>query len=1183
MRRVFSLKDKYEKKNGVVLLNGVQALVRVSLDQRRRDAQAGLKTAGVFSGYRGSPLASVDTEIKRAKEILEANDVRLSPGVNEELGATILWGTQKVGLAGESEYDGVFGMWYAKAPGVDRSCDALKQANAAGTARHGGVLALCGDDLSAKSTVFPSSSEFALTHCEVPFFNPSDLQDLYDLALHGIQASRFSANWWGLICEAGVLDSSGLVTVGSDFHVPPPPDDPRAKAELNRALSLGSRIETETLLRHVRIPAAIDYARSLGLDGIRLGREDADIGFVATGRAYTDLRQALNMLGILDDLTAAAAGVAVYKVAMPWPLDAVPLERFARGKRRLVVVEHKRAFVETQVRDALYSIESRPQEIWGKKGSDGRPFLNDTMEMSVVPDITGAVLAAGNDVVGNPVWDNARRLGGEVTAKVFHAKDAAAPAQRKAFFCSGCPHATSTRVPDKARAFPGIGCHIMVENSPGRSTDGVIAMGGEGATWVGESPFCSSSQHAFVNMGDGTYHHSGILAIRQALATQTNVTFKILFNDAVAMTGGQRVDGDLHPASIASQLLAEGVEKVVVVSDEPDRYPADLFPKSVRPVRHRDDLPLIQADLAATRGVTVIVYDQVCAAEKRRRRKREAPREKKRLFINKRVCEGCGDCSVQSNCISIEPVETTFGQKRRINQSTCNEDYSCAKGFCPSFAWVREDKMLKATRDEDIMLRITQAAGEKLWEPTGAKNCVYEEHNTLITGIGGFGVTTTCAVLATAGHLQGLKGVTTLDVTGLAQKNGPVKSHIRLARSKKIEDGPHIPVRRLNTLLAADMIVACEAESLAVLDPQGTMTFANTTLQSTADMAAGIRTPAPQSKDVLTSTISGESSSFVGMDAVGVAERAFGDSIFANFLLVGAAYQSGGLPMLSSSAIEEAIALNGAQVERNTAAFRLGRLYIVDPTALGDLTGEVPVKKSVEMLAKDLEQYQDVAYANVFRGAVAKISNKELADTVASSLYRVMAYKDEYEVARLYSSPEYAVELKAAGFQPAEILLAPPIISPIDRATGKPTKLKFNASWLLPALQILAKFKFLRGTLFDPFSFFEERRQERLAIETALQDVDIMCANADADHNLLLALAKVPDKIRGFGHVKAANRRAALKERDAIVAKILKEPETPPRMKKVRANGGQKINVGVRRRNVQRAIHANITTPKEED
>ncbi|MXN63785.1 indolepyruvate ferredoxin oxidoreductase family protein [Stappia sp. GBMRC 2046] len=1144
-----TLDDKYLAVAGRVYLSGIQALVRLPLDRVRLDRQGNLKTGGFISGYRGSPLAGYDSELERAKKHLKPADIVFKPGVNEELGATAVWGSQKVSQHGKgSDFDGVFGIWYGKAPGVDRAGDVLRQANASGTAAHGGVLALAGDDHLAKSSILPAQSEYFFEHVEMPVFNPSDIQEVLDYGLHGLEMSRFAGLWSGLICLADTMDASATISVdpGRLSFVRPEDRDPRKDEDLNRVLLLGNRMETERLLRDVRIPAAQAYVLANRLDHVAFGAIKPRIGIVATGKAYRDLRQALDLLGI-DERKAREIGLAIYKVAMPWPLEPVGLSKFARGIERLLVVEHKRAFMEGQIKDIAYGWEERARpEIWGKKTPAGAPFLSDVLELTVQEIAQGLLRFLPGDFVTPDMRSVTERMVKQSMWAQGHAERAA----RVPYFCSGCPHSTSTVVPEGARAMPGIGCHAMTE-IPGRTTDGQIAMGGEGVLWVGQSEF-SNDKHVFVNVGDGTYFHSAILAIRQALSSKVSITYKILYNDAVAMTGGQKLDGTLTVPQLTRQLEAEGVERLFVISDEPEKYIGrhDLAPGTG--VAHRDELMRIQKDLQEYSGVSVIVYDQTCAAEKRRRRKRkEFPDPDLRLFINDRVCEACGDCSVQSNCIAVEPVKTEFGEKRRINQSSCNKDFSCVKGFCPSFVWV-EGADLRKSEGSGVDIDALLAELPDVEIPAlGATQ------NLLIAGIGGMGVTTTAAVLAMAAHVDG-KQASTLDMTGLAQKGGPVTSHVRFAAADKAIEGPRVPTASLDVLLATDMVVATNAEQLALIDRKKTGAFANTRVAPTAEFVMKQTLSFDEMR--MQKTLEEACPLYLAVDAASIAEKLLGDAIYANMLLVGMAWQAGRLP-LTLEAVETAIMLNGAAVKNNLRAFRAGRILAVSPEkivkALPGNEGpkQMDLDERIAFLKAELTAYQDAAYAERFAKLVEGIhlvdqefgpGTMRLTRTIADNLFKVMAYKDEYEVARLYADPEFEKKVRAQFANPKKltVMLAPPLVSrTLDPKTGRPAKRAFGP-WIFTAFRMLAKLKGLRGTALDIFAKTAERKAERALIESYTGDVkQIEGLIGTANYGLLVEIARVPDLVRGFGPIKEANMEKAAAKRADLFARLDKEHE----------------------------------------
>ncbi|MEI2383919.1 indolepyruvate ferredoxin oxidoreductase family protein [Breoghania sp. JC706] len=1138
-----SLDDKYVSSDGRVYLSGIQALVRVALDRGRLDRAAGLDTGGFISGYRGSPLAGYDKEIERAGRLLKDYDIVFQPGVNEELGATAVWGTQKVTMHGQgSTKDGVFGIWYGKAPGVDRAGDALRQASASGTDPNGGVLALAGDDHLAKSSIIPAQSEFFFQHAEIPVFNPADIQDVLDYGLHGLEMSRYSGLWSGMICLADTMDASGIVSVDDDRlrFIHPPILEGHDLGDRHKPLLLKYRLEIERVMRDARIPAAQAYVRANGLDGIRFGAEYPRIGLVATGKAYRDLRQALQLLGI-DEARAKAMGLAIYKVAVPWPLEPVALAKFARGIDRLLVVEHKRAFIEPQIKEIFYNwpADRRPP-VWGKKTPDGDPFLPDVLELSAADLVVGLLAFLPQSHVTDEMRDVAASMARQAQWAAENAEDAV----RSPYFCSGCPHSTSTKVPEGARVMPGIGCHAMTEINE-RTTEGQIAMGGEGVPWVGQAPF-AKDKHVFVNLGDGTYFHSGILAIRQAVAAKVNATYKILFNDAVAMTGGQTHDGPLNVPTITRQLAAEGVGRIVVVSERPELYEGrrDLAPGV--PVHDRAELMGVQDDLAAYPGVSAIIYDQTCAAEKRRRRKKGLYEDPdKRLFINDRVCEGCGDCSVQSNCLSVEPVATDFGEKRRINQSSCNKDYSCVKGFCPSFVWV-EGAELKKSDGGSVDLDALVAKLPEV-QPAGLDDTV----NMLIAGIGGMGVTTVAAVLAMAAHVDGINA-STLDMTGLAQKGGPVTSHVRFSGRDRPVEGPRVPTATLDVLLASDMVVSCGSEVLTLMNPDKARVFANARVAPTAEFVMKQTLSFDEAR--MMATLKKASRGVTARDVAGIAEKLLGDAIYTNMMLVGMAWQSGTLP-LTFEAIDTAIRLNGAAVKQNLRAFQAGRVLAHDADAIlaglpkEDVPEEMDLETRIAFLAGELERYQDQAYANRFTQLMERvvaadtargIGAMRLSRTVAENLYKVMAIKDEYEVARLYAEPEFEEKLRNTFADPKKlkVVLAPPLFSRLDPATGRAKKTAYGP-WIFKAFRMLAGLKRVRGTFLDPFARTAERKAEFALREEYVRDVELILKRIESgNYGLLVELARVPDQIRGYGPVKDDNMAKAAEKRALLLKRL---------------------------------------------
>ncbi|HKX09732.1 MAG TPA: indolepyruvate ferredoxin oxidoreductase family protein, partial [Stellaceae bacterium] len=914
------LDDKYALDSGRIYLSGVQALVRLALMQRRRDERAGLNTAGFISGYRGSPLAGFDQALWHAREFLDRHHLKFQPGLNEDLAATAVWGSQQVGLFPGSKHDGVFAMWYGKGPGVDRSGDVFKHANAAGTARLGGVLLLAGDDHACKSSTLPHQSEYALIDASIPVLNPAGVQDILDLGLYGWALSRYSGCWVGLKSIADTMDSSASVfadphsveiVTPADFELPPGglnirwPDPP---------------LEQEARLRLWKLPAVQAFARANRLDRIVLDAPQARLGIVTTGKSYLDVRQAFDELGI-SEADARRLGIRLYKVALSWPLEPEGLRRFADGLDEILVVEEKRPVIEEQAKSALYNLPAdRRPIIIGKTDERGAPLLRETTELTVTE-------------IARAIAGRLERFGAaepRITERLafLTAEERAAAAHKPAisrtpFFCSGCPHNTSTKVPEGSRAVAGIGCHYMATWMD-RRTDTFTQMGGEGVPWIGQAAF-TETPHIFANLGDGTYYHSGILAIRAAIAAKVNITYKILFNDAVAMTGGQPVDGPLTVARLTQQMAAEGVERIVVVSDEPEKYagPAGLSARVT--VSHRDALDPIQRELREFRGVSVLIYDQTCAAEKRRRRKRNRyPDPPKRVFINEDVCEGCGDCSTQSNCLSVIPIETEFGRKRAIDQSSCNKDFSCLKGFCPSFVTVHGGSLKKAApRGAGTIFPVL---------PDPEIPALARPYGILVTGVGGTGVVTIGALLGMAAHLEG-RGVSVLDMTGLAQKGGSVTSHVRLAPTTKDLHATRLSAGGADLLLGCDIAVAGGFESLSRLRKGETRAVVNRHEIITGEFTRNPDFAFPG--DRLATDIrdlAGEANADF-IDATGIAERLLGDSIGANLFLLGFALQKGWVP-LSLEAIEQAIELNGVAVELNKQALLWGRRTAHDRAAV---------------------------------------------------------------------------------------------------------------------------------------------------------------------------------------------------------------------------------------------------------
>jgi indolepyruvate ferredoxin oxidoreductase len=1139
------LDDKYRLEAKRIYLSGVQALVRLPMLQRERDRLAGLNTAGFISGYRGSPLGMYDHALWRAKAFLQGADIAFVPGLNEDLAATAVWGSQQVGLFPGAKVDGVFGIWYGKGPGVDRSMDVLKHANSAGSSRHGGVLALAGDDHGCQSSTLAHQSEQVFAAALMPIINPSTLQEYLDLGLYGFALSRYSGCWVGFKAIGETVESSASiysdidrvkVALPDDFEMPPGglnirwPDPP---------------LEQEKRLFGPKLEAAKAFVRANRLDRIVLDGKPARLGIITTGKAYLDLRQALADLGI-SDREAETLGLRIYKVALTWPLEESGARRFADGLQDVMVVEEKRGFVEDQLMRILYNVDAwkRPTVV-GKRDEMGAPLLPSEGELN--PTVVAAALIARLRRLGHqsPVLEQRlARLEAFDRPPPGHAPISL---QRTPFFCSGCPHNTSTKIPDGSRAMAGIGCHGMALFVPARRTATITQMGGEGANWIGQAPF-TNEQHVFQNLGDGTYTHSGLLALRAAAASGVNITYKILYNDAVAMTGGQPAEGGFTVAQIAHQVWAEGPRRLVIVSDDPAKYPGNYFPPGAT-VHHRREMDQLQRELRETRGLTVLIYDQTCAAEKRRRRKRGLyPDPPKRVFINELVCEGCGDCSQASNCVSVQPLDTEFGRKRQIDQSNCNKDYSCVEGFCPSFVTVHGGTLKrlknKAVDSGQLFADLPPPVPPKLDVP----------YNILVTGIGGTGVITVGALLGMAAHVDG-RGCSALDFTGLSQKNGAVMSHVRIAATPEDISTVRITNGGADLILGCDIVVSASETALVRTERGVTKAFVNADLLPTAsfvqnpDIDFEMNAMQAALKDAV-----GERNLDI-IDATGLASTLMGDSIATNPFMLGYAFQKGTIP-LSLDALLRAIEMNGAAVEMNKQAFTWGRLAAHDMARLRSVTqfrarASAPVRtldEQIALRAEFLESYQDKAYADGYLGAVARVrkteaaaspASTELTEAVAKNLFKLMAYKDEYEVARLYTDGSFAKKLgdKFDGDFRLKFYLAPPIFAKRD-ASGRLQKKEYGG-WMMSAFRLLARLKFLRGTAFDPFGRTAERKTERKLIEDYLAMIDQRTAQLAPAQILLVArLARIPETIRGYGHIKDENIRKAKAEQVRLEAEL---------------------------------------------
>ena len=1124
MTRQATLEDKYDLGVDRILVSGTQALVRAALMQQERDRSAGLNTAGYVTGYRGSPLGGLDQQFMRAQKYLNARNVLFQPGLNEDLAATAIWGSQQAEMRGEGKYDGVFAMWYGKGPGVDRSGDVFRHANAAGPSKHGGVLVLMGDDHAAESSTVPHQSEFALLDAMMPILNPAGVQEILDYSLYGFALSRYSGTWVGIKCVHDNVESTAIIEAGPKrAQIVLPTDFQMPKGGLN-IRAADDRFEQELRLHTYKRFAAVAFARANGLDRIVLkGGPAPKIGIVTAGKSYLDVREALDELRI-DEVRAAKLGLRLLKLGMVWPVDPVIIETFAQGLDIIVVVEEKRSLIETHVKEQLYNTKPSPVVIGKRDEKEQHLFpAFGTLEpheiaiaigerlMRLAPD---EELAQRLDVVRQ------RRAGITKLTETL---------TRIPYFCAGCPHNSSTVVPEGGRGYAGIGCHWMVQSIPERRTEGSTHMGGEGANWIGEAPF-STREHVFQNLGDGTYNHSGLMAIRAAIAAGVTITYKILYNDAVAMTGGQANDGNLSVDKIARQMRSMGVERIAVVSDEPEKYSGrEEFPAKTT-IHHRDDIMALQREMMKEPGVSVLIYDQTCAAEKRRRRKRGAyPDPNRRVFINERVCEGCGDCGVKSNCVAVQPVETEFGRKRQIEQSICNKDYSCLKGFCPSFVTIEGSELIQGRPKSGIALPVFPVLPEPVIQ------LPERPWSILVTGIGGTGVVTIGHVLGMAAHLEG-KGAALIDMAGLSQKNGAVVTHLKIAARPEDIATIRIAAGGSNLILGCDLVTSASERVLATADPSRTQGVINSHEVMPAQFTRhpDLVFPAEEMTELIKSQLKPRGSHFV--DSTGIATELLGDSIASNMFTLGYAYQKGLIP-IGGKAIERAIELNGVSVKLNLDAFLLGRRVAHDPALFNALTGQSEGMAETESLDalierryQDLIAYQDKAYAERYRSFVEDVRRTEgartkggsgLSEAVARYLYKLMAYKDEYEVARLYTDGDFlkAVAKRFKGGT-MKFHLAPPLLAKRDPVTGHLRKKVFGP-WMMSAFGLLARLKFLRGTAIDPFGRSEERKGERALIEDYRQSISEVIAGLNPDnHALAVEIASIPEQIRGYGHVK---------------------------------------------------------------
>ncbi len=1205
----YTLDHKYTRTEGRIYLSGVQALVRLPLMQRLRDAAAGLNTGGFISGYRGSPLGGFDLELWRARKYLEQAQVKFQPGLNEDLGATMVWGTQQTTLFPGANVDGVYAMWYGKGPGVDRCGDVFKHGNAAGTARHGGVLALAADDHACRSSTLPHGSEGEFTSAMMPILNPAGVQDILDMGLVGWAMSRYTGRWVGFKTIAETVESSMSVDVNPFGLEIVTPDDFEMPAGGLNIRWPDPPMDQEMRLHRYAVKAAQAFARANRIDRLVMDTPDARFGIVTTGKSYLDVLTALDYLG-LDEAACRALGIRVYKVGMTWPLEPVGIRAFARGLQDILVVEEKHGFIEGQMKELFYNFDGERPSIVGKYDESGAWILPSTGELT--PATIAGVIA--RRILRYLPEDGSERQTMQDVLQWMEAKEGELALPRAQFprvphYCSGCPHNTSTKVPEGSRALAGIGCHYMVTWMD-RDTDTFTQMGGEGVTWCGQAAF-TDTPHVFQNLGDGTYFHSGSLAIRQSVAAGVNITYKILYNDAVAMTGGQPVDGTLTVPQIAHQVRSEGVDTIVLVSDDIAKWSRrDLFPSGVE-FEDRRDLDAVQKRLREVKGVSVLIYDQTCATEKRRRRKRgKIADPQKRVMVNSLVCEGCGDCGKKSFCVSVLPKETEFGRKREIDQSNCNKDYSCVEGFCPSFVTVHGGAPRKGRK---------VSAAEKLADlpqPVFASD-LSQPWNILITGVGGTGVVTIGALLGMAGHLEG-RGASVLDQTGLAQKGGAVTTHIRFAKTPADIHAVRIAAGEADLVLGCDMVVVNDYWTLSKIRGDRSQVVLNTyeAMPGTFTTRPDMQFPATDIVAAIQHALGGKAP--LQIDATQLATALMGDAIAANLFILGYAWQRGLVP-ISFDAIMRAVELNGAAVEMNKTAFAWGRLAVVDPEAVNAAAGLVhnvptaaertvhdlpvlpplasegresgladalpPVRRRDELrhvpegagdtvaflplddarLSRSLDElvarrsafltdYQDAAYAARYTGFVQRVRAAEqarapgstaLSEAAARYLFKLMAYKDEYEVARLYTSGDFKrkLEQQFEGDYTVRFHLAPPLLAK-KNDKGELIKREYGP-WMFKAFGLLAKLKFLRGGTFDVFGYTDERKMERRLIADYETTVGGLLDALDGGNvDLAAEIASVPEHIRGFGHVKEAHLHAA----KAREAELLKEWANPLRV-----------------------------------
>ena len=1121
-----SLEDKYLIRKGRIFVNGTQVLVKLPLIQKALDKKRNLNTSGFISGYRGSPLGNYDRALWQANNHLVENDIKFSPGLNEDLAATAVWGTQQPNLISDSINDGVFSIWYGKGPGVDRSGDAFKHANSAGTNKNGGVLALLGDDHTAKSSTLAHQSEFAMLDAQIPVLNPSNIYDLLEYGLFGWELSRFSGLWVSMKCITSIVDSTASIQIDEESFNFIKPDLTKEKLDVH-IRPYDNMLEQEKRIPSLKLPLAVEFAKKNNINKVIWNNGFKNIGIVATGKAYADTLECFDSLNI-NEKKAKDLGIHLLKVGMSWPIENDKFKKFSSGMQEVLVVEEKRSFLEANIKNCLYNIPNAPKIIVGKLDEDNNQLIKDDFEIkkSDLKRVLISRIEKNCKVNLDNLSDHLK-----INIKTNREKN---NIERTPYFCSGCPHNTSTKVPAGSKAMAGIGCHFMAAWM-NRNTSLYTHMGAEGTNWIGMAPFVKDS-HIFQNIGDGTFNHSGTLAIRASVAAKVNITYKILYNDAVAMTGGQPVDGVPTTAQITHQLYGEGVKKIVIVTDEIEKYKhvKEELSKGTT-VHHRKELELIQNNLKTIKGVTVIIYDQTCATEKRRRRKRGKLEDPdKRIFINHYVCEGCGDCSVESNCISVEPLKTEYGTKRVINQSTCNKDYSCANGFCPSFLSIEGGNIKKRSIPK---LNNPTSKINELKKP----NTIPLDNKTysiIVTGIGGTGVVTIGALIGMAAHIE-KKGISILDQVGIAQKGGAVLSHIKIAQNPKNIYSTQIAEKSANLLLGCDIVVSASKEVRDMLSTSKTYAVINNNETPLSQFV--LDSNFTYNTSLTSNLIKNNTLEINQINATELSKYLFGNTILSNIFLVGYAIQKGLIP-ISIDALEKAIQINNVSVEENLSAFNWGRLaaedikYVLKKCNL--ITTKYEKDERLEVLINnrydDLIKYHNKTYAMKFKNIISKVVEKDkkfkskkfkLSRLIINTLFKTMAYKDEFEVARLYTDGRFEKYLNEnfEGNFKLGIYLSPPILNLKDSKTKKPKKILFTKK-VFYLFSILKKLKFLRNTPLNIFAYSLERKKEKQLIKTLDDCINLILKKLNNNnYKNSLALIEIFSEIKGFGHVKLRN------------------------------------------------------------